>query len=360
MRGLLDFATRQDVQDIVGRFTSEPAVHGVILEYKPLWLIARSATDDQWSAWLRGPWPFPEILSSFPWSVTSQIAPSLGQTDRVVWDRWQKHGRGEPKRLRVCVRPDRMADFEPPSDLPPDGPIAVVYEERPLARLTRERGLRATAGRSEGTVGGVIESIHGEWLGVTCSHVARGGPTIEIHEEGPSPLRRFFGGSKRSAATKVERVRRTELRANRPGDTCNPYGIVDHSNELDVALLKGDFEHAEITKCKGRPAARVSASSGQAIKMHAVDGGRTAQVGGLALYYTLVDDLASYCFRGLFEVLAPPYSPKIVHPGDSGAWIMRHGQHGDEWFGMVLASDDLRGFAMFAEPIIDWVRLQGL
>lgn len=356
MRGLIDFANRPEVRDVVQWAVGSPAVHGVVAEYHPLWLLLRHPDVLAWDE--LGHRMFPPFF--YPMGRVSD-APSLGVPREVVLDRWKNVHGGDPYQLRICLRPSPGADKQPPPERPQTN-VRLVFEERPLARLTADSGLRARAGAEKGTIGGSVKSPNGDWLGVTCGHVVKQAPTIDIEDESGTILQRVVAAVKGSIAQSIsgECVGSTKLVAL-PADTpCNPYGAVDPSNKLDVAFIKADFSQTDIVKWAQQPAPRASASSGQAAVMLATDGRRTAQIGGLAVYYALAGASASYCFSGLFEVLAPPHTPKIVHRGDSGAWIMRPGPSGDEWFGVVLGSDDLRGFAMFAEPIYDWAKNEGL
>jgi hypothetical protein len=277
---------------------------------------------------------------------------------RFANDLWRDlNGKREPYRLRICLKPDAHGDAYPD---PGSHDFPVIFEERPLARLSADRALRAVAGRAKGTVGGAVRSARGDVLGVTCSHVVSNSPTLEIGDEATSLVRRIVALATGQATFSAECVKRTQLVQLGEGTPCNPYGVTDASNVLDLALIAGDFSKLDLTIAEGPPAPRASASSGQAVKMLATEGTRVAQIGGLAIYYVLRDDTGAYCFRDLFEVLASPYTPKVVSVGDSGAWIMRYGPDRDEWLGMVLGSDDLRGFAMFAETAPAWAEREGI
>lgn len=363
MRGLLEFSNRPNVRDVVSRLAHEKQVQGVVAEYQGLWHQIRYA-DSSWHEtyryWRRfGPLPFPP-----PWVGPDGRGRSLGRPLEEVRLAWSElSDGGEPYQLRVCLIPGASDDLPKSlSDIQTDFPI--VFEERPIARLTFSRGLRARAATDRGTIGGAIKSSKGGWLGITCGHVVEASPTVYIDELPDSLLSRLatiFGGRGRSslAGECVERTAATELVA---GTACNPYTPnAGSSNALDIALIKADFSERPILKWEGPPAPRASAASGQAASMVAVDGVRQGELGGIGIYYVLRDSQnRAYCFGGLFELLAPRYAPKIVHHGDSGAWVMRHGPTGDEWYGMVLGSDELRGFAMFAEPIFNWIQGKGL
>lgn len=356
MRGLIDFAGRPAVKAIVERAAAITSVQGVIAEYQPLWHLLRHVDDEEALMHWRPPlWRYPDLL------MPPEISPGLGLPDEVVWRRWGKVHGGDPFRLRICLL---MGGTDEASRLPEIDALGVplAYERRPIARLTTSRALRARADSEEGTIGGAVRSAAGDLLGITCSHVVAASPSILVEDEGAPFLPRLVAAISGGARAPVagECVGKTNLVALGADGTCNPYGANDHSNELDVALVKADFTGLPVFQVSGAPAPRASLTSGVAAKVLAIGGERTAEIGGLALYYSLRGPSENYCFRNLFEVLAPRHRPKVIGPGDSGAWVLRHGPEGDEWVGLAVGSDDLRGFAIFAESVHSWGKNEGL
>jgi hypothetical protein len=352
MRGLLEFAARENVRRVVEQMTKFTAVQGVVAEYHPLWMLLQRVDPSLWDLWFDHPFPF----RYGPYPVDGR--PTLGPPREKIWRRWREWNNNDPYQLRICLVP---SEAEGEENLPEIGEtdFPVVFERRPLARFVNDRGLRTHAGADIGTLGGAVKSVQNEWLGVTCAHVVENAPTVEVETEKDTSLMQWVRGllaGKASARLSGECVRKTELVALGADGACNPYGKVDPSNSIDVALVKADFRDVDLVRWEQGAAARSSASTGQYLKMLSSDGVRDAELGGLAVYYVLNHDKKRFCFSGLFEVRAPRYSPKVVHPGDSGAWIMRPGASGDEWFGMVLGSDDIQGYAMFAEPVYEWVQ----
>ncbi|HWA24351.1 MAG TPA: hypothetical protein VG734_01660 [Lacunisphaera sp.] len=358
MRGLIEFSSRPEVRNVVEQLTGNRNVQGVVAEYQQRWLSLMHTDPRLWEEMFRwwrhfGP-PYPGPPLTQVTCVPLGLGPPRDQI-QATWNSW--FGAEEPFQLRVCLRPGASDQDSRKLDIDTNASFPIIFEERPVARLS---ALRVNIGRSKGTIGGVVLGSAGDWLGITCGHVLAHGSTVSIEDKQQSLLARLprlFSGEPPIAG---ECIRRTELTRLAPNAACNPYGGVDPSNTLDVGVIQAPFGNAPLRKWNGPPSRRESARSGQVAKMLSATGERAAQIGGLNIYYVLSDGPESYCFGGLFEVLAPPHHDKIVHPSDSGAWIMRHGANGDEWFGIALGSDDLRGFAMFAEPVYTWLQTERL
>src|ERR1019366_2021500 len=187
MRGLIEFSNRPKVRDVVSGLTKYPSVQGVVAEYQGLWLrlmhsdpIVRDGLGSEWRKFR--PFPYPP-----PPSSDDSHEPGLGQPLDLLRSRWQEWFDGaDPYQLRVCLRPGDSEDTSRVPQVGADFPI--VFEERPLARLT---ALRTTAGVAKGTLGGAVKSIRNDWLGVTCGHVVKGASTVTMEDEARSLLERL-------------------------------------------------------------------------------------------------------------------------------------------------------------------------
>ncbi len=374
MQELIQFAQSQSVRKVVEWATKQSMVQGVVAEYRPIWfklfgdeLLTSEERRDLWHRSDRLPYPY-DLCCGYGFDDECR----RGTPVAIVAERWKRlFGNLERYQLRICLLPSSGQDSQSLPELL-ETSLTVVFEERPISRLSTGVGLRTTAGSTEGTIGGLVRSsLNDEWLGVTCSHAVPYGASVAITDESGGYRTFFHRMMQASPELQVEGhcIRRTELIELSPNSTCNPYGQLDTSNEVDIALVGAEFSSLTSSSIEryDRPVAlKASATSHQHATMLAADDRRDVRIGGLAIYYTLAGpssdplNTPTYCFKNLFEVLAAPYAPKPVNFGDSGSWIMRPGQSGDEWYGVVLGSDDLRGFAMFAETVDAWINNEAL
>ncbi|MEM9153211.1 MAG: hypothetical protein AAGB19_22545, partial [Cyanobacteria bacterium P01_F01_bin.3] len=146
---------------------------------------------------------------------------------------------------------------------------------------------------------------------------------------------------------------------------CNPWsGVV--TNEIDASLidLSPSATPAKLEILDIGPlsdvATRASVSTSQLSEVTGRTSGFNAmQVGALAAYYKFQIDGKSYCFKNLFEVESPFGAPGVIKRGDSGAPVCIDGASGKEWAGMIVGRDSFKGYAIFAETVMDWVKSEG-
>ena len=391
MRDLLAFADRGDVREIVARLVTDPTVHGVVLDYDPLWLTLwrlRNQIGDHalqyrielgMGRWGPG-WALGNMAATglFADPGTSEWDPPDPTWQPPYWDELRrissqsKSKEGTPPYvLKACVLPaddERVKRQDLFSDYGETG-IDVIRERRVHAEfmmpLRTHRpvlgGISIGSGATESaTLGGIVRDQFGVHRGVTCAHVAAELPTVDQPAQ-----------SDNSAASKIGRPSHVAvLRHVRPGHICNPYQAGAVLNTVDAALVEFDPAIASSLQVlhAGRVtgiASKASVSSGSLVEIVGKRSGtRTLEVGGLALTYQLRDRVTGllYCFNHLFELRWPSFWKLIagrpVQAGDSGAWVLEARATGQQWTGMAIAGDRLVGYACFASDIQDWAQQQ--
>jgi hypothetical protein len=266
-------------------------------------------------------------------------------------------------RLIVCMLPHSPSEKEkygfPQLE---QIPMPVSFEVRPVARLSTSHrsevrplvgGVSIGAGNSTyGTLGGIVKDQNGVRYGMTCAHVI---PSKNQTQQ-PAIYDDRKAGSIGSSLADI-----ALKQCNNIGP-CNPYTTDDHISSVDTTLIELDsaipssFEILSIGPLAG-VISKNSMTPGQEITFAGrTSGYRTAEVGGLGLFYKLHFKGQTYCYHDLFEVrwkdcYRTLFGP-VVRAGDSGAWVCAETSGGTGWCGQIIGEDRRVGYASYAENIV--------
>ena len=200
-----------------------------------------------------------------------------------------------------------------------------------------------------GTLGGVVEDETDQRYGMTCAHVFPSATSVDQPARHDDARATAIGKSAVPIA----------LRPCPGVGPCNPYSNSPHIASVDTTLVNfdagidADLQILSIGALAG-VVAKSSMTPGQEITFEGrTSGHRTAEVGGLAVFYRLQLNGQVYCFRDLFEVrwrsfIRTLFGP-VVQAGDSGAWVCAETDQGPGWCGQIIGEDRRVGYAAFAE-----------
>ena len=377
MEYLRTFAEEYGLRDIVEVLAGRPNIQGAVLTLDDWWLRAWRLEDtgrgedwDRWRSFWRhwGPTPFPLAGAdlgndSSPWIPRRK--PDLYWRP-PYWDEFS-HVAGLPDdwlplRLVVCLHPPKSSEDATFPELPRSR-LPVIFDVRPLARLSASQrtsvrpvvgGISLGAGKSSyGTLGGIAEDQSGQRFAMTCAHVLSSSQTVNQPALRDDRHATVIGTTAHSLALQPCPL---------PGP-CSPYSNSPHVTSVDTTLVQlqdgvqSDLEILSIGPLSG-VVSKNSMTPGQEIAFEGrTSGHRTAEVGGLAVFYRFQIGGQTYCFRDLFEVrwrsLARMLLGSVVHAGDSGAWVCAETDQGPGWCGQVIGEDRRVGYAAFAQNIID-------
>lgn len=372
------FAEEYGLEKIIGSVADRPNVQGAILTLDDWWLAAwrqeESGRREDWDRWRWmwhhwGPGFYP-ILStdtgmSAPW--IPRRPPDLSWRPSYWKELCHIADRKEdvpPVRLIVCLRPPASKEDVVVPSLPPSR-LPVSFEVRPLGRLSTSHRAKArpvvggvsvgTGARVYGTLGGIVEDGNSVRYGMTCAHVFPSVTSVEQPARYDDPQASAIGKSSASIALQQCRA---------PGP-CNPYTNSPHIASVDTTLVEieshiaADLEILSIGPLAG-VVSKNSMTPGQEVTfVGRTSGNRTAEVGGLAVFYRLQMSGQTYCFRDLFEIrwrwfIRTLLGP-VVQAGDSGAWVCGETDRGPGWCGQVIGEDRRVGYAAFTENILtEW------
>jgi hypothetical protein len=383
MQFLIDFANEdREFQVILARSSEYAVVQGVVLDIDRLWLHLWATQGRQNGDRLRRLLQYYPDFSPFGLEAIRFSGPyipprPLSQQDIEKWrpDEWEwlADYRGRPSKrwpliVKVCLRPQAYPDERIPTAAElydGDGRLQVEIEVRPRARLAANPrhahsplpgGVSIGIGAKDyGTLGLILTDVGGKHYGLTCSHVAAQGNSVN------QPALR----DSRSAGVVGMSVLSSAIIGCAPGAKCNPWSDIA-VNEIDAALIELDgsgipslLEVLDIGPLTGITN-RAGLTTGQSIEvMGRTSGLNNLQLGGLAAWYSFAHDGQDYCFRNLFEVESPYGKPGVIRQGDSGAAVCVPGAAGTEWAGLIAGQDAFKGYAIYAESVAHWLGANG-
>ena len=377
MMYLREAAEELGLRNVLERVLDYEQVQGVVLTVDRLWLAMKlRSADDRYFRMLRDfyrhgfpPYPLPALPFELEendrnWTLDAdffrQPPPYWEEFSRYFGNDWKK----PPIIVKVCVLPgeniERFQNIE--SNLP------IIVEARPIASLSDsgpplkrplEGGLSiGDSSGSVGTLGGMLTGNDGKRYGVTCQHVLKQKGKVyqpALPDGGAAP---HIGEVVWDLAAPL-----TDRKA------CNPYNSATRGQKieaLDVALV--DIEDSITgTNALGIQAVAPASSLYPGLMIDLIgrtSGHRTLSVGALAVTYRFMNESGGYhCMHDLFEVRWPQFARTVlsrpISGGDSGSWVVAQGSKGPEWCGMVVGGDRVRGYATFAEHILNTTSAAG-
>lgn len=223
-----------------------------------------------------------------------------------------------------------------------------VYEDRPLAVFALAQGDKIIAA-GPGTVGGFLRDPTSKTdFGLTCEHVV--GNVQNVQDANGNQIGSVAYSSNRTPTMAGSLCRKSQ------GAKLNRH---------DQALLKIGASVAPITGSFSVPTSKFG--PGQRIIMRGSTSGgpHTYVVGALSLVHKINQSGIDYCFEDLFEVAPLPsaflsnklgsYLAQSPQQGDSGSWIGCYGSSpSPDWCGMLIAVDNLSGYAIESAEILTW------
>lgn len=337
------------------RLYSHPLRQGLILDLNPIWLAAYRIDAAGLSRELLGD-DFDPILG--------RAAPVLdaigierdprGEVDygrrfdsATRWTRmvfgYKKEPLFTPYLVRIIARPvlvgeEKLFDARAAlSDIARDAPFPAVVETRAPARLILAAGGSLTTSRGlRGTLGGFLQDLDGDrHYAATCGHVLDVGERI---------------AGEPNLAPCVHAWRPVVLEGS---SRC--YAGCTTMTRLDLALV--ELPDPIFAANDAKAVAEV-VYQGDLVEMHGgASGARRYRVGGACVGY----EIGGACWDRLYE-LRPPIRSGVVPPGvqvmaspppdngNSGAWVIRDR---NDWCGVVVAADELFGYAISAGVVLD-------
>jgi hypothetical protein len=261
------------------------------------------------------------------------------------------HDEFPPILVRVALKGDQIEDRgerAAVNEVIRGALVPALLVERPRARLALSSGDDASGAGGPGTIGGFLrDSQTNRLFAVTCGHVA--GPAgSNISDAFGQPIG-------------------TCIQSNIPQP--NPVGQLCRRNNSMAVINKVDAALVDVTANPSLPSLSGWTNqfgSWQRITMKGRQF-KTGATGAVAPFYRVIDDQRrEFCFENLFEVRTssrlpiPSFLAQLFYAppqqGDSGSWIEIYGPQGNEWCGMLVATDGYMGFAIEAETILDWAR----
>jgi len=335
---------------------SNKVKQGLILDLNPLWLAAFRLWDSGLDPFFfrRGPWfefgwPGREWLSRFDVGRLPDLSRHFPEIDDFFEHFYHRSvpTHMQPYILRLAAKPSFPSGLdEDPNEISYDDEryrliqiarearILTVVETHPPPSLLFAPGsrIKSTIG-FDGTLGGYVKDGNtNSILGMTCGHVLT---TSALNASG------------QQIGNVVHSQKPVPLPANiKCSQNCG------HMTDLDVALVD---THNSAPNVASSVATVVG--NGQLVDMDgATTGGtQTYEIGGHVVEY----EIGGSCWRKLLQFHAPiagitPVSFNVAttalpKDGDSGAWLIRNSS---EWAGMVVASNNLFGFALSATTLI--------
>lgn len=383
MQFLIDFANEdREFQAILGRASEYAVVQGVVLDIDRLWLHLWATQGRQNGDRLRRLLRYYPDFDLFGYGglrFSGPYIPSrpLSRQDIEKWRpeewEWLTEYRGHSSRrwpliVKVCLRPPAVPDELIPTAAElydGDGRLQVEIEVRPRARLASNPrhshsplpgGVSIGIGATDyGTLGLILTDVGGKHYGLTCSHVAAQGNSVN------QPAIR----DSRSAGVIGTSILSSVLTGCAQGAKCNPWSGIT-VNEIDAALIElggsgipSLLEVLDIGSLTGITN-RAALTTGQSVEVTGRTSGlNSLQLGGLAAWYSFDHGGQDYCFRNLFEVESPYGKPGVIRQGDSGAAVCAPGASGTEWAGLIAGQDAFKGYAIYAESVADWLKIKG-
>jgi hypothetical protein len=345
------------VGNVAEETVSNKVKQGLILDLNPIWLAMFRLADSgvNPSSYIRS-----TMWDGFGWSIhrggaafdvgrLPNLSRHFSEAEYLIDSLYERSisNRLQPFLLRIAARPEAVVDSGTANEgfsyeeerysliqIARQAGILTVVETHPLPQLVSAPGSRVCATNgSKGTLGGYVkDSNSGSIFGMTCGHVTTGAALDQngiqmgtvIHEKCPIPL-----------PSNVQ---------------CSQY--CGSTTDLDVALIA---THGSPPNLANSVASLVG--NGQLVDM---DGATTAGVHTYEVGAHVVDyEIGGSCWQNLIQFHAPlagvlPVSVSVattVLPkgGDSGAWLLRNSV---EWAGMVVASNNLFGFALPSTTIL--------
>lgn len=327
-----------------------PFVQGVVLDVNPLWL--RIYQFEQ--AGLA-----PEVLPRFygyslpgldsiliePFDSTVDLAADIRDRDSFA-ELLQFYFNREYSDflskfiVKIVTRPLGRHDLEEHArllEMVREARFPAVLEVRSPGKIAMDIGDACESEGKSGTIGGFLRDEHGKVYAATCGHVARQGSVI-------TRKGKVIG----TCAYSCEPV---DMAA---GEVCDSHCTV--TNKLDFALIElnaGMFSNrvsgiADEVGCRESVYFRGAAS-----------GSNAYTIGGVLLRYC--PGTSNVCFENLIEIrpsissnLNPIFARALARVpilGDSGGWVETISS--SEWCGVLVAVDDLFGYAQSARTVLD-------
>lgn len=376
------YAEEYGLGAILERIAGRTGVQGAVLTIDEWWLRAwhynEIGEDMDWERWVWtwrhwGSVPLPrmpgDLDQTLPWTPGRRLdlhwrPPGWEALSHALG----RHEGMPPIRLVICLRPPKGGEDNVLPELP-RSLLPVTFEVRPIARLaaSHRAGVRPLVGgvsigtgrQAYGTLGGIVEDQRRQRYAMTCAHVLSGPTSVEQPALYDDPQATAIGIGSQS----------TVLQPCPGAGPCNPYTNSPHITCVDSSLVAIDptvASNLEILSIG--PVAgiidKVMMTQGQEVAFEGrTSGHRTAEVGGLAVFYRLQANGLTYCFKDLFEIrwgsLSRSLFGAVVKAGDSGAWVCAETDAGPGWCGQIVGEDRRIGYAAFAENIAQEWRKQG-
>lgn len=336
---------RAAVADLEQRILGNPLRQGLLLDLNPYWLAACRLAQ----AGLREGSLYGYYAHDMAWPML--YGPFFERPDLVLrFDDVQEFTNAhfgerpadwQPFLLRVAALPSSEADAAEREwrqqllEAAREASIPTVVESRPRPQLVASCGGGLTnAAGGHGTLGGFLRDRNtgGEYA-VTCGHVVSSGFVDS-------------GGSRYGSCAHARPP--VPLPA-----TVRCHAACGHLTDLDIALI------APVGAAAGNAAKTVASTvcNQDIVEMHGMKSGVVKYEVGAAVINHWI---GGSCWSHLYLVGAPvssgiapawlqlPLTPPPAH-GDSGAWLLHQST---EWAGMVVASDNLYGYALPATCLI--------
>jgi hypothetical protein len=345
-----DSELRNIINGLSERIVNNPLKHALVLDLNPLWLSAYRLEDAGLSPdILFELFPFRYLIQDigtiFPHILVgggpidlSRKFPQIDKFARLIFGGRKNH---QPFMLRIFAKPAPSNTgewIEYRRQLvyaARETPIPTIVETQDLAQLIAAPGDRILSSSGvPGTIGGFLkENTSGNVYAVTCGHVISAGNAYTGNQ--------LFGACSYAMTPTILP----------PGVGCST--SCGYVTDLDVALV--DIGWTQPVNLATSVAQIVS--PGDIVIMDgATSGSMRYEVGGAVIDHAIGGSCWSKLFlfhapvnSGLF---GPAVNVAITSPpkgGDSGAWLRRNG---NEWVGMVVASNSLFGFALAGTHIL--------
>jgi hypothetical protein len=388
MQFLIEFAAEnREFLRLLERSLEFPTVQGVVLEIDRFWLgtwiereLPNGGSHDDYYFYERlvhyggldwrrsgGRPHFGNIVWPTPLTLTD-----VERWSPDVWKWWvDRRGSGggkSPIVAKVCLRPSGNPEERIPTiaELAGDGMnLRVEIETRSRAQLSSNPqkayspvlgGVSVGVGPTDyGTLGVILKDARDRFFALTCAHVAPLGSELN------QPAQRDL----RSAGILGPSILATPLSASAPGMLCNPWsGATAHDIDASLIELSPTQATALLEVLDVGPLSgvlpRSSLSPLQTLEvMGRTSWFNTMQVGGLAAWYSFSHGGRDYCFKNLFEVESRYGAAGVIKLGDSGGPVCSPDSNGMAWAGLIAGRDAFKGYAMYSEPIEQWLSTNG-
>ena len=248
----------------------------------------------------------------------------------------ERDNRFQPFILWLIARPNiRTEDREQLLNMAAEMPILTLVQAHDAPELVGAPGSQLLSAGIQGTLGGYLRDDKSKSVfAVGCGHAVSG-----------------QGGQVQLAGKSTETV----VHVRQP--TPLPTNVACHAacgsvTDLDLALIS---TNNVVANNVASSVAKV-VGNGQLVEMEGASSGVVKyEIGGVVIDY----EIGGSCWKNLVQFHAPisgilPAAVKVATTtlpkfGDSGAWLVRNG---NEWVGMVVASNSLHGFALPAMHLL--------